>query len=120
MEKPTKDPVDTWMGWANGHWEGDTLVIDVRGFNGYSWFDRAGNFASEQLHVVERYTPIDATHLNYEATMDDPQTFTRPWKISMPLYRIVDKDFRLYDYRCVELAEEALYGRFTTHPRGTK
>ncbi len=63
---------------------------------------------------------FDATHLNYEATMDDPQTFTRPWKISMPLYKIVDKDFRLYDHRCVDLAEEALYGRLTAHPCGSR
>ena len=76
--------MDSWMGWSNGRWEGDTLVIDVTGFNGHTWFDRAGNFASDTLHVVERWTRRDADHLNYEATIEDPATFTRPWKVELP------------------------------------
>ena len=75
-------PVDSWMGWSNGKWEGDTLVVDVRGFNGYSWFDRAGNYATDMLHVVERWTPQGPNHLMDEATIEDPNVFTRPWKIS--------------------------------------
>jgi hypothetical protein len=75
------------MGISNGHWEGDTLVVEVTGLNGQSWFDRAGNFASENVRIVERYALDDPDHLNYEATIDDKTVFTRPWKISLPLYR---------------------------------
>jgi hypothetical protein len=110
MEKPVAASVDSWMGTANGHWEGDTLVVDNTGFNDLSWFDRAGDFHSDALHVVERFTPADATHLNYEATIEDPQIFTRPWKLSVPLYRRVEKDAQLGEFKCVEYAEELLYG----------
>ena len=105
MEKQTEAPIDTWMGWSNGRWEGDTLVLDVTGLNGLTWFDRAGNFASENLHVVERYTPVDATHLMYEATMEDPTVFTRSWKIRMPLYRVLD-NAKLLEYECVWYLQE--------------
>jgi hypothetical protein len=118
MEKPVEASVDTWMGTQNGHWEGDTLVVDNTGFNDLSWFDRAGDFHSDALHVVERFTPVDATHLNYEATIEDPQVFTRPWKISMPLYRRVEKDAQLAEFKCVEYAEELLYGDL--RKKGTK
>jgi hypothetical protein len=110
LTKPTEPPVDFWMGWSHGRWEGDTLVVDVTGFNGFSWFDRAGNFASEQLHVVERYTPTSPHHLMYEATIEDPQVFTRPWKMSMPLYRRIGKDANLLDFKCIDLVEEFIYG----------
>lgn len=110
MEKPVEASVDTWMGTQNGHWEGDTLVVDNTGFNDLSWFDRAGDFHSDALHVVERFTPADATHLNYEATIEDPQVFTRPWKISLPLYKRVEKNAQLAEFKCVEYAEELLYG----------
>ena len=86
------------------------LVIDVTSQNDQTWFDRAGNFHSDALHVVERYTPRSADTLNYEATIEDPKVFSRPWKISMPLYRRVEKDARLLEYKCVEFAEELLYG----------
>jgi hypothetical protein len=110
MEKPVEASVDTWMGTANGHWEGDTLVVDNTGFNDQSWFDRAGDLHSDALHVVERFTPIDATHLNYEATIEDPQTFTRAWKISLPLYKRIEPGAQLAEFKCVEYAEELLYG----------
>jgi len=111
MEKtPVEASVDTWMGTANGHWEGNTLVVDNTGFNDLSWFDRAGDFHSDQLHVVERFTLIDSDHLNYEATIEDPQVFTRPWKISLPLYRRIEKNAQLTEFKCVEFAEELLYG----------
>src|SRR5439155_19859086 len=110
MGKPKEAAVDTWMGTSNGHWEGDTLVSDVTGLNGQSWFDRAGNFASENLHIVERYTPTDADHLNYEATIEDKTVFTRPWKISLPLYRRKEKNAQLTEFKCVEFAEELIYG----------
>ena len=103
-------PADSWMGWSNGHWEGETLVVDVTSQNEETWFDRAGDFHSEALHVVERYTPRSADILNYEATIEDPKVFSRPWKISMPLYRRVEKDARLLEYKCVEFTEELLYG----------
>jgi hypothetical protein len=116
MGKPEEAGSDTWMGTNNGHWEGDTLVVDVTGLNGLAWFDRAGDFASNQLHVVERYTPVDPYHLNYEATIEDPSVFTRPWKISMPLYRKVEKNAQLLEFKCVEFAEELLYGKFKKEP----
>jgi hypothetical protein len=109
-KKPVEASVDTWMGTANGRWEGDTLVIDNTGFNDESWFDRAGDFHSDQLHVVERFTLMDADHMNYEATIEDPQVFTRPWKIRLPLYRNVEKSAHLTEFKCVEFTEELLYG----------
>ena len=110
MGKPTEGAVDTWMGTSNGRWEGDTLVVDVTGLNGQSWFDRSGNFMSENVHIIERYTFADADHLNYEATIEDNTIFTRPWKISLPLYRRKEKNAQLNEFKCVEFAEELLYG----------
>lgn len=109
-ENPEAAPIDSWMGRSHGRWEGDTLVVDAAGFNGQSWFDRAGNFASSSLHVVERYTPINSTALMYEATIEDPEVFTRPWTISMPLYRRLEENARVLEYKCVEFSEEILYG----------
>ena len=110
MGKPVEASVDSWMGTANGHWEGETLVVDNTGFNDQSWFDRAGDFHSDALHVVERFTRVDPDHINYEATIEDPQTFTKPWKISLPLYRRVEKNAQLGEFKCVEYVEELLYG----------
>lgn len=117
MEAPTKSPADSWMGWSNGRWEGETLVIDVTSQNEDTWFDRAGNYHSDALHVVERYTPRSADTLLYEATIEDPKVFSRPWKISMPLYRRVDKNVRILEYKCVEFAEEIMYGSLRKNPR---
>lgn len=103
-------PVDTWMGYSWGQWQGNTLVVQTRGFNGNTWFDRAGNFHSDQLQVTERFTPADTNVLTYEATMTDPSTFTRPWTISMPLYRRLEKNAQLLEYNCVSLTEEMRYG----------
>jgi hypothetical protein len=99
-----------WMGYSVGKWEGDTLVVDTTEFNTTNWLDRAGNFVSENVHVTERYTPISKDHITYEVTIDDPTVFTRPWKMSMPLYRRVEKNARVFEYRCVEMAEELVYG----------
>jgi hypothetical protein len=110
MGKPVEAAVDTWMGTSNGKWEGDTLVVDVTGFNGMSWFDRAGNYATDTLHVVERYTLQDPNTIRYEATIEDPAVFTKPWKISLPLYRHQEKDARLMEFKCVEFAEDLIYG----------
>jgi hypothetical protein len=105
-----ESPTETWMGWSNGHWDGDTLVVDVTSFNDETWFDSAGNFHSEALHVVERYTPMGPDHLDYEATIEDPKVFTRPWKIRLPLYRRVEARAQLMEFTCVEFVEELMYG----------
>jgi len=110
MNSKEKSPVDTWMGWSRGRWEGDTLVVDVTDFNDQTWFDRAGNHHSDALHVVERYTLTSRDAINYEASIEDPNTFTRLWKMSMPLYRRLEKNAQLLEYKCVEFAEEVLYG----------
>jgi hypothetical protein len=116
MAAPTKAPGDSWMGWSNGHWEGETLVVDVTSLMEDTWFDHAGNFHSDALHVVERYTPRSPDTLIYEATIEDPKVFSRPWKISMPLYRRVEKDAKLLEYKCVEFSEELLYGPLRKKP----
>jgi len=110
MSDPGPAPSDSWMGLSVGHWEGNTLVVDVTSQNDRTWFDRAGNYHSDALHVVERYTPMDADHILYEATIEDPNVFTQPWKISMPLYRRVEKNARLMEFKCVEFVEELMYG----------
>jgi hypothetical protein len=110
MDSKTESPVDTWMGHSNGHWEGDTLVVDVTSQNDQTWFDRAGNFHSEALHVVERYTRVGPDTLLYEATIEDPKVFTRPWKMSMPLYRRTEPNAQIFEYKCVEFVEELMYG----------
>jgi len=102
--------VDAWMGTSNGRWDGDTLVVDVTGLNGQSWFDRAGNFASENVRIVERYTLAGSDHLDYEATIEDKTVFTRPWTISLPLYRRKDRNAQLLEFKCVEFTEELIYG----------
>ena len=99
-----------------GHWEGDALVVDVTGLNGLAWFDRAGNFSSSKVHVVERFTRSSPYHLNYEATIEDPSAFSRPWKISLPLYKRMEKNAQLLEFKCVEFAEELLYGEFKKQP----
>ncbi|HEY7191040.1 MAG TPA: hypothetical protein VH436_31020 [Vicinamibacterales bacterium] len=111
LGKVPDSPAPTWMGWSRGRWDGNSLVVDVKDFNEETWFDRAGNFHSDQLHVTERYTPTSADHLLYEATIEDPKVFTRPWKIRMPLYRRLESGKKLLEYKCVEFVEELLYGQ---------
>jgi hypothetical protein len=103
-------PAESWMGWSIGRWEGDSLVVDVTDQVDKTWFDRAGNFHSDALKVVERYTPTSPDHLLYEATIDDSKVFTRPWKMSMPLYRRVEQNALLIDFKCVEYAQDFMYG----------
>jgi hypothetical protein len=110
MDKPSEPPVDSWMGWSNGKWDGNTLVIEVTGNNDQTWFDRAGNHHSDALKVTERYTLMGENHINYEATIEDPKTFTKPWQIRMPLYRRMEANAQLLEYKCVEFSEELLYG----------
>jgi hypothetical protein len=116
LKDPGPAPIDSWMGQSVAKWEGDTLVVDARGFNDSTWFDRAGDFHSEELHVVERYTRTAPDVISYEATIEDPQTFTRPWKISLPLYRRIEKNAQLMDFKCVEFVEELLYGQYRKKP----
>lgn len=113
---PGPAPVDSWMGQSVASWDGDTLVLDVTGLNADTWLDRSGNHHSDQMHVVERYTPMGPNHLRYEATITDPETFTRPWKISMPLYRRMEANAQLLDFKCVEFVEELLYGHLRAKP----
>jgi hypothetical protein len=102
-------PVDSWMGKSNGVWEKDVLVVTTTSQNGQSWLDRAGNFASNQLKVTERFRLLDASHIMYEATLDDPQTFSQPWTIEMPLYRRIENNAQLLEHKCVPYADMLLY-----------
>jgi hypothetical protein len=112
MNTKEEAPTPSWMGWSRGRWEGETLVVDVTGFREETWLDRAGDFHSDELHVVERYTPASPYHLMYEATIEDPKVYTRPWKISFPLYRRMEKNVQLLEFKCEPFTEEMLYGRF--------
>ncbi len=118
-------PADTWMGWSNGKWDGDTLVIDSKGFMGGTvgaldeegtihvrFLDRAGNYHTDGLHVVERIRRTDADHLSYQATIEDPNVYTRPWTISMPLYRRVEPNMQLGDFKCEEFVGDLVYGKY--------
>lgn len=100
---------ELWLGDSRGHWEGDTLVVDVTNFNDQTWFDRAGNFHSENLHVVERYTLSTPDHIQYEATIEDPKVFTKPWKITLMLYRHKEKNFQLLENECYTFDFEQFY-----------
>jgi hypothetical protein len=116
LKDPGPPQVDSWMGQSVGRWDGDTFVVDVTGFNDQSWFDRAGNHHSASMKVTERYTMTDADHIQYEATIDDPETFTRPWKMSMPLYRRVERGAQLGQFKCVEFVTELMYGHLRKEP----
>jgi hypothetical protein len=110
MSNHQEPPVDSWMGWSNGKWDGDTLVIEVTGHNDDTWFDRAGNHHSNGLKVTERFTPQGDNIIQYEALIEDQKTFSRPWRIRMPLYRRVEPNAQLLEFKCVEFSEELLYG----------
>ena len=116
MDNPGPSQVDSWMGWSVGHWEGDTLVVDVTGLGDGSWLDRAGSHHSYRLHVVERYTMTGPNHIQYEATIEDPEVLTEPFTIAMPLYRRIEDNARLMDFRCVEFVEELLFGEWRRTP----
>ncbi|MBI3790067.1 MAG: hypothetical protein HY275_04220 [Gemmatimonadetes bacterium] len=115
-----KDPgppqTDGWMGQSVGTWKGDTLVVKVNGFNDRTWFDRAGNHHTENLVVTEKWVLTDADHIAYEATMEDPATFTKPWSVRVTLYRHVEPDARLGQFKCVEFVEELMYGHLRKNP----
>ena len=112
LGKVVEAPIDFWMGTSNGRWEGDVLVIDTTGNLPDTWFDRSGNYHSDALKVTERFTLIGKDHINYEATIDDPMIFTRPWKISMPLYRRIERNAQIFDFKCAEFTEEFWWGMY--------
>jgi hypothetical protein len=117
MDRPDFEaPVDAWMGHSRGTYDGDTLVIDVTAQMPDTWLDRAGNHHSIGIHVVERYTQISENHIEYEATIEDPDTYTRPWSIKLPLYRRIDDNMQLLEFKCVEFAEEVMYGHLRKDP----
>ena len=110
LDKVDDPPAEGWMGHSVGRWEGDTLVVNVSNFNDKTWFDRAGNFHSDALHLVERFTLVTPDVIRYEVTIEDPNVFTRPWQIAMPLYRRMEPNMQLLEYRCTEFVEEFFYG----------
>jgi hypothetical protein len=116
LQDPGPPQVDSWMGQSVGHWEGDTFVVVANGFNDQTWFDRAGNHHSYQMVVTERYTMTTPYHIMYEATIEDPLTFTRPWQIRLPLYKHIDENARLGQFKCVEFVEELMYGHLRKNP----
>jgi hypothetical protein len=116
-------PIDTWMGTSYGQWDGDTLVVttlsqspgDYKGPRGemratMTWLDRTGNYISSHAVVTERFTAKGPDHISYEATIDDPEVFTKPWTIKMPLYRRVEENAQLLEFKCVPFSELMLYG----------
>ena len=116
LKDPGPPQTDSWMGQSVGKWQGDTFVVVTNGFNGETWLDRAGNFHSASLKVTERYSLIDRDHMQYEATLEDPETYTRPWVIRFPLYRNIDPNARLGQFKCVEFVEELMYGHLRKKP----
>jgi hypothetical protein len=116
LKDPGPAPVDSWMGQSVAHWDKDTLVVDVTNLGDATWFDRAGNFHSDALHVTERYTRTGPDVIAYDATIEDAKTFTRPWRMSMALYRRQEKNAQLLDFKCVEFVEELLYGQWRKQP----
>ena len=110
LKDPGPAPTSFWMGWSVGRWDGDTLVVSVTNQKPDTWLDRAGNFHSGELRVEERYTVMSPNHLLYEATLEDPKVYSRPWKISFPLYRRLETNAELLEFKCVPFAEEILYG----------
>ncbi len=116
LDDPGPAQVDAWMGQSVGHWEGDTFVVEVTGLHDGTWFDRAGNHHSDRMTVTERYTLSGPNHIQYEATMEDPETFSRPWTISLPLYRNIEENARLGQFKCVEFVEELIYGELRKNP----
>jgi hypothetical protein len=112
MEDHMRAPIDSWMGWSNGRWEGDTLVIEVGGLNS-NWLDRSGNYYTNTTTMTERYTLLSPYHMLYEVTVEDPAVYERPWQMSMPLYKLIEDHARLFEFKCPEFAEEILYDHLT-------
>ena len=110
MDRPgTEAPLPSWMGYSLGHWEDETLVVNVTKQVPDTWLDASGNYHGADLVVEERYTLVDENRIQYEATIDDPDVFSRPWTIKIPLYRRMEDGARLLEYKCVEFGEDLLY-----------
>ena len=109
MTDHSEPPIDTWMGKSDGTWEGNVLMVTTTGQNEKSQFDRAGNFHTNQLKVTERFNLLDSTHIRYQATLEDPKTFSRPWTIEMILYRLIDDNAQIFEHKCVPFADKLLY-----------
>jgi hypothetical protein len=116
LDKVEDPPADTWMGHSLGHWEGDTLVVNVNSFNDKTWLSRAGDFHSDALKVTERFTLMTPDAIWYEATIDDPNVFTRTWRIAMPLYRRLEPNIQLLEYQCIPFVDEFMYGNLRKTP----
>jgi hypothetical protein len=109
MNDNSEPAVDTYMGKSSGGWDGNTLVVTTVGQNDRTWLDRAGNFHGNQLKVTERFSLLDPDHIRYQATLEDPETYSRPWTIEMPLYRLVDQNVEILEHKCVPFADKLLY-----------
>ena len=116
FKDPGPAPVDSWMGQSVGHWEGDSLVVEVTGQNDSTWLSRAGDAHSSDIRVTERYTLTAPGVMRYEATITDPQTYTRPWKLALNLYRLQGDDAQVQQFKCVEFVEELIYGKLRKEP----
>jgi hypothetical protein len=117
LKDPGPAPADSWMGQSYAHWDKDTLVVEVTGLDERTWFDRAGDYHSDDLKVVERYTPVNGSLINYSATITDPKVFSKPWTISMPLYKHEEKNAQLLEFKCVEFVEDLMYGKYKKEPK---
>jgi hypothetical protein len=106
---PKEENQEFWLGDSRGHWEGDTLVVDVRDFTEETWLDRSGNFHSTALHVVERWKFLDANTIEYRATLEDPNVFSEPWTLSVILHRHREKNFQLIENYCYTIPYEKYY-----------
>ena len=116
LEDPGEAPIDTWMGWSHGVWDDDTMVVTTTGLNDRSWLDRTGTHHSDQLRVTERFTMKSENHIHYEATIEDPNVLTKPFTIAMPIYRRLDKNMMMLEFKCVEFVEELMYGQDRRKP----
>ena len=96
------DTLKLWNGDSRGRWEGNTLVVDVTNQNARGWFDQAANFYTDAVHVVERFTLLDPDTIHYEAAIEDPNVYTRPWKIAFPLRRVKGKGYEFIEEACHE------------------
>ncbi len=112
LEDPGEAPIDAWMGQSHGWWEDDTFVVEVTGLLDQTWYDRAGNYRTWNSKVTERYDLVSENVIQYSATIEDPEIYERPWTISMPLYRRLEENFELPQFKCVEFVEELMYGPF--------
>ena len=118
LDRPGSEALaPSWMGYGLGRWVGDSLVVDVTAQVADTWFDSSGNFHSEELRVEESYTPMGPNALLYEATIEDPKVFTRPWTIRLPLYRRLEPNAQILEFKCIPFAEGAVYGHLR---RGAK